>query len=381
MRRLLFLVSAIVLVDMVFYAAITPLLPVYADRFDLSKTGAGVLAGSYAAGALIGSVPSGWLVLRFGARVTVLVGLVLFSVSSLGFAFGERIEVLDGMRFLQGVGGACTWAGGLGWLISLTPPSQRGTRIGSAMSVAVVGLLLGPLLGAVARGVGSEVPFTCVAVAGVVLMVLSFGVAAPGVVAGDRPLAGAFREPLVVAGIALVAVAALVFGVIGVLVPLELDRLGAGGAAIGAVFLIAAGIEAVCQTLVGRAVDRRGRAGAVRASLLGAVVFLLVLGLPQVAWLLGVVVVFGCVVVGVLNTPAMALITDGIDRAGLDQGFGFALVNLVWATGQVCGSMAGGTFARVTSDGVAYVLLAGVCGVALVGVVRSGRVAPAGRPA
>ena len=50
MRRLGLLVGATVLVDTMFYAAITPLLPDLADELGLGKNGAGVLAGSYAAG-------------------------------------------------------------------------------------------------------------------------------------------------------------------------------------------------------------------------------------------------------------------------------------------------------------------------------------------
>ena len=59
MRRLLFLVGAVVLVDTMFYAALTPLLPHYAEELGLSKAGAGILAGSYAFGALVGGNPGG----------------------------------------------------------------------------------------------------------------------------------------------------------------------------------------------------------------------------------------------------------------------------------------------------------------------------------
>ena len=53
MRRLVVLVAAIVLVDTMFYGAITPLLPYYSHHFDLSKSSAGLLAASYAAGTLL----------------------------------------------------------------------------------------------------------------------------------------------------------------------------------------------------------------------------------------------------------------------------------------------------------------------------------------
>ena len=44
MRRLLILVGAIVFVDTLFFAALTPLLPHYVDELGLSKAHAGLLA-------------------------------------------------------------------------------------------------------------------------------------------------------------------------------------------------------------------------------------------------------------------------------------------------------------------------------------------------
>jgi hypothetical protein len=46
MRRLLILVCALVAVDTMLYAALTPLLPHFADTLHLSKTGAGVLVAA-----------------------------------------------------------------------------------------------------------------------------------------------------------------------------------------------------------------------------------------------------------------------------------------------------------------------------------------------
>lgn len=374
MRRLLLLVGAIVFVDLMFYAAITPLLPWYAERFDLSKTGAGVLAGSYAAGTLLGSLPSGWLATRIGSRRTVLVGLALMSVASVGFAFGHTVAMLDAMRFLQGVGGACTWAGGLGWLISLTPAEDRGATIGKAMSAALGGLLFGPALGALARAVGPEAPFASIAVLGALLAVAALRIEAPSVgTVVERPLATALRERSIRTGMLLVTVPALVFGAIEVLVPLALDRLGATSVGIAATFIVAAGIEAGAQILSGRVADRRGRLWPIRICLAGALVFMLVLPLPDAALLLAVVTTIGCVVTGALNTPAMAWLSDGVEAAGIGQGFGFALVNLVWASGQVVGTIAGGALAGATSDAVAYLALALVCAATLGMMLRHGR--------
>ena len=59
MRRILLLAGAIVLVDTLFFAALTPLLPHYAHRLGLGKAGAGLLAAAYPLGALFGAIPSG----------------------------------------------------------------------------------------------------------------------------------------------------------------------------------------------------------------------------------------------------------------------------------------------------------------------------------
>ena len=47
----------------------------------------------------------------------------LLVVSSLVFGHAETIVVLDAARFVQGMGGACSWAGGLAWLIRVRPRS------------------------------------------------------------------------------------------------------------------------------------------------------------------------------------------------------------------------------------------------------------------
>jgi MFS family permease len=379
MRKLLLLVGAIVLVDTMFFSAITPLLPRYAERFDLSKTGAGVLSGSYAAGAVFGAFPAGWLATRFGSRRTAIVGLSLMAISSVGFAFGHTFALLTALRFVDGVGGACAWTGGMGWLVSVTPSEQRGATIGAAMSAALVGVLLGPVVGAIAQGVGPEVPFTTIGVFAGLLALVALRMPAPPafVTTTGRPYLTALRDQRVRTGAFLVLVPALVYGTVEVLAPLALDRLGASGLAIGATFLCAAAIEGVGQIAVGRATDRVGRGLPIRAGFVGTVVCLVLLPLPGVAWLFAVLVVLVCVSSGIVNTPAMTLLSDGVEEIGLDYGLGFAIVNLVWGGGQVLGAVCSGALAATTSDGAAYLLLAGICTATLLTVAARLRDRPA----
>src|SRR3954471_15010819 len=171
MRRLVAFVCVVVFVDTMFYAAITPLLPALRDQYDLSKTAAGVLAAAYPAGTFLGAIPGGWLASRVGTRPTVLLGLALMVAASVAFAFASSVLALDIARFAQGLGGAATWAGALGWLIGAAPRERRGELIGTALAAAVAGALFGPALGALADSLGQEPVFGAIAVLGTVMFV------------------------------------------------------------------------------------------------------------------------------------------------------------------------------------------------------------------
>jgi predicted MFS family arabinose efflux permease len=358
-RRLSVVVGAIVLVDTMFYAAITPLLPRLADDLDLSKNGAGVLAGAYAAGTLIGSLPAGWLGARAGFKTTVLSGLTLMSVSGLAFAFGTSIAVLDAARFLQGVGGACTWAGGMAWVAAEAPRERRGEVIGGVLAAAIFGVQLGPVVGALATAIGREAAFSTTVVFGVALGAWAWTMPAPRTSEALRTPASALRQRWMLAGMWLTALPAAASGVLDVLAPLRLDALGATSLAIGATFFAAAGLEAFVSPAAGRAADRRGALTIARAGLAIGAVCLVVLQLPGSALLLAVVVVFVAGLIGVLWVPAGLLLTAGAEQIGLDSAFAYAFFNLGWAAGFTVGAAGGGAIAQASADAVPYLLLAG----------------------
>src|SRR3954454_16220196 len=261
MRRLLLLASAVVFVDTAFYAAITPLLPHYVDTLGISKSAAGVLSATYPAGTFPGSIPGGYLAARAGVKPTTMIGLATMSLASVAFAFGTDIAVLDTARFVQGVGGAMTWAGAFGWLIGEAPRESRGALIGTAMSAAIVGALFGPVLVAAADVIGPEPAFCAVGATGLALMAWAFRTPARAPTRPPRAaaLVEAVRDPEVVRGIWLMSIPGLLFGTIGVLAPLRMHELGAGAVAIAACFLAAAGLEALVTPIAGRVSDQRGR--------------------------------------------------------------------------------------------------------------------------
>jgi MFS family permease len=363
LRRLVLLLSAVVFVDTVFYSAVAPLLPHYADDLGLSKASAGVLAAAYPAGTLIGSLPGGVLAARLGPKVTVLLGLALLAGSSLAFGFAHHIALLDAARFVQGFGGACSWAGALAWLVGEAPAERRGALIGTALGAGIAGALFGPVVGAIAVLTAPELVFGSVVVVAAALGAWAWGMPLTHTSEpqGLEELAAAIRAPGVRIGMWLVALPALGFGSLAVLVPLRLDHLGAGGAAIGATFLVAAAAESAISPIAGRMSDRSGRLVPIRLGLGAAAVVLACVTLPQQALGLGAAMVVAATALGFFWAPAMALLADAAERTGLHQGLAFALVNLAWAAGQGIGSAAGGTVAKATSDAVPLALVAAGC--------------------
>src|SRR5438105_3299651 len=372
MRRLLLLVGAIVLVDTMFFAALTPLLPHYSHTLHLSKAGAGVLAAMYPIGAFVAAIPGGVVAARFGVKPTVLAGLVLLAVTTTAFGLAHAVWELDVARFVQGTSSAFSWTGALAWLVAAAPPVRRGQLIGSAFGAAIVGALFGPVLGLVASFIGTAWTFGGVAV---LALVLAAAAAATPAATPDEPqplreLFRALTARKIQIGIWLCLLPALLFGNLGVLAPLRLSHLGWGAAAVGATYLVMAGVEAAWAPVLGRASDRYGRFLPLRSALVASAIAVAVLPWPGHAWLLAPFVVCAGFAFGSFWTPAMSMVTDEAEVRGLDYGYAFALVNIAWAPGQAGGAAIGGAVASATSDAVPYLALAAICLATLLALAR-----------
>jgi MFS family permease len=362
MRRLLLLVSVLVLVDTMLYAAMIPLLPHFATELHLTKAGAGALVAAYAAGALIGGLPGGRAAALLGPRRAVLVGLALMGLSSVGFALAHSFGELLSARAVQGMGSAFTWAGAFSWLVNSAPITQRGEVIGRAMGAAVLGELLGPVIGVAASTIGRASVFSTLAALAVVLAVLTVRIEADSAAEPiDVTLRSALRAPRFPAGLGLLAIASMLFGVMSVLAPLHLAAAGWGSVAIGAMWLVAAAFEAFQSPAVGRLSDRRGPMTPARLALIVSVPVSLGLASGAEPAIYAPLLVIAGMAYGALFTPSFSLVAEGAERAGLAQGMAFGLMNAAWATGAMVGPAAAGVLAKLTGDSVPFLLAAVAC--------------------
>jgi MFS family permease len=358
-----------VLVDTVFYAALTPLVPYFTGELGLSKSLVGLLSGAFGAGVLLGSAPGGYLVTRLGVKPTAVAGLGLMSVASLLFGFASGAWELVALRLVAGFGSALSWVSALTWLTAQAPEERRGEMFGTLGSAAVVGALLGPALGGVAATVGVSLTFALVCSVGLTVALWARFTPAPGPSpSGDRPLAAVFAavfEPRLATGLVFIGFSPLLFGGLTVLAPLTLSGFGWGAAAIGGIFLLAALFEATVHPLLGRWSDRAGYRPPVVAGLLASLAILISLPLAPAAPLVALLVVIAGGAFNAPLVPGTALLSRNAESAGIVGAFAFGAANFAWASGYAIGASLGGTLADLGGDVLSYLFLAAACLLAL----------------
>ena len=236
-----------------------------------------------------------------------------------------------------------------------------------------MGALFGPVVGWAAIQLGTGPAFSAASVAGAALMVAAFAVPPPksGGSQALREVLPALRDPRLANGMWLMALAGIAFGVVDVLAPLRLARLGAGSTIIAATFLSAAVIESCVSPVAGRFSDRFGTRRPVLIGLAVGTLFGVLAWLPgSVPWLIAVLVL-GMPFFGALYTPAAAMVSESAQDQKLNHGIAFALTNLTWAAGQAIAASGSGALAEATSDVVPYLLLGAACLATLCGMLRT----------
>jgi MFS transporter, DHA1 family, solute carrier family 18 (vesicular amine transporter), member 1/2 len=364
-RRITIAVGLTMLVESTLYQAVVPLLPTYADRFHLSKTGAGIVLAAYPLPTPIIGLLSGFMTPRIGGRRMALAGSALLTVSTLAFAFAPNAPVLDLARAVQGCAAGITWAASMAWLSANTPRERLSREAGIVMGLFSVGAVIGPGIGSFAHATSPELAFTCLAGAAALTLPLAYrapaGVAIPREHSYVRSIGNVLRNRLVIAAILLSVIDPISLGAIDLLVPRHLHGHGVPTWHIGAALMIGAAIGAVAGPLAGRRADRVGplRVGVVAATVLVILPAALITGLSDPAQLLLLVVLAPAFTI--LSTAMYPLSTSGADSRGVSHGVVNGVISVTWATAFATGSLASGALADHHGDTVTYVVVACVC--------------------
>jgi len=374
--RVVVLVYLALFVGELSWSGVTPLIPSYISRYDLTDLAGGMVLSVASLGILVASVPAGAITRRLSPRTLMLSAMVVIAVAGMAMVVVPNYPAIIAARFVFGLGFGTMWLSMAAWLDDAAGPHSARVL---ALTMAVVGAsaMLGPAYtGWVAQHAGLSAPFVGLAfVTFVLFLLLLFDRSGTGKSVDPAPpardLARAVRSDSGLLTMLMLTVSiAVVWMTADLLVPLRLDDGGYDVATIGFAFSFSSLVFVTSSALTARGVDRWARPGIAAAATLGLAVFT---ALPAVLSGVPVALVFlfgASVATGVIGALTFPFGLQAVDRGAVTVAVMTALANIIWALSGMVGPTVGGAFAEGVGDRAAFAVLAAVCLVVTVVVWR-----------
>ena len=370
------------------YGIVAPGIPEFARQFGVSTAAAASVISAFALMRIIGALPSGRLVDRFGERKTMAAGIAIVAASSVLAGFSGSFAQLIVLRGVGGLGSAMFSVSAQTLLLRSVPGDLRGRASGLYTGGFLLGGISGPAIGGlVAAAWSPRAPFfiyggMLLVPAAIAAIVLHDSPRAAGgsTARTEHPLAGiaaalrsrAYRA----AASANLADGFAVMGVRSAIVPLFVhDVLHEPPTWTGIGFLVVAAMNAATLLPGGKLADTLGRRPVIVAGCLasGASMVLLAV-LPGLWGIPGFLIALGALGLGsgLLDVAPSAMIGDllaggrgHVGGNGSQGGTVVASYQMAGDIGTVAGPVAVGSLVLVSYT-AAFVVAAGVLGLAAV---------------
>lgn len=375
-KRQLFIIFAVIFVNLIGFGIVIPLLPFYGDHFGATGLQIGLLFASYSVSQLFAAPVLGGLSDRYGRRPILLVSLVGTVISFAMLALANSLAILFAARIVDGISGG-NISTARAYISDVTTAEERAQAYGLIGAAFGLGFIFGPALG----GMLGTISYAAPAWGAASLAALAFAITLVGLPetlrrqAGSRPLPwrelpGMITRPVLGRILAVdflywisVAVYQTTFALFGKI------RFGFGISEVGYLLALVGIIGAIVQGgLVGVVVRRLGEKQTLVAGLVLAAA-----GLGMTAFVYSVplfvaLLIPSSVGAALANPSLIALISQagGEDEQGRVQGVSSALESL----GRTLGPVWGNGFLDVFSEGTAYFSAAVV--LALTGLLAAG---------
>lgn len=124
-------------------------LPSIQTEFHLGVMALGWLTLSYGVVSAVFLLPFGKIGDRYGRHLLFLIGLTIFSLSSVALIYADTYHGLLVFRAAQGVGAAMMWSTSIAMVTLAYPPHKRGWAMGVSVAASYLGQTTGPALGGV----------------------------------------------------------------------------------------------------------------------------------------------------------------------------------------------------------------------------------------
>ncbi len=357
------------------FGIVAPDIPAFARHFGVSTAAAASVISAFALLRIVGALPAGRLVDRFGEHVIMASGIAIVAVSSILAGFSGSFWQLIALRGVGGLGSAMFAVSAQTLLLVSVPSEQRGRASGLYSGGFLLGGISGPAIGGLVAAWSLRAPFIIYGATLIVPAVIAAAVlrdAPRRKVPADQPparqlaeIARALRSRAYrAAAAANLADGFAAMGVRSAIVPLFVrDVLHRSAIWTGIGFGVVAALNAATLMPGGRVADRLGRRPVIVTGCLvsaGGMVMLALL--PWIGGYLAALAVFG-VGSGLLDVAPSAMIGDILRGQG---GTVVASFQMAGDVGTVTGPVTAGYLVDTASYGAAFGLAAGVLAAAAV---------------
>jgi MFS family permease len=152
-----------------------PAIPTLARSFNVGFGVASFIVTAFLLGNLAGTIPTGWLIDRFGRRRIMLIGPVLTSVMAFAVVFAHSFWLLILLRFGDGFAAQMWLMGRLAGISHGAAANQRGRQVTWMFGMDSTGRLSGPLVGGfIATAFGLRAPFIAYGVLALIALIPGF---------------------------------------------------------------------------------------------------------------------------------------------------------------------------------------------------------------
>ncbi len=358
------------------FGIVAPGIPAFARHFGVSTAAAASVISAFALMRVVGALPSGRLVDRFGEYLVMAAGIAIVAVSSILAGFSGSFTQLIVLRGVGGLGSAMFGVSAQTLLLGSVPSEQRGRASGLFSGGFLIGGISGPAIGGLVAAWSLRAPFFIygglLAVPAVIAATAlrnaprradpgDRGTTTPRLAQVTRALRSrAYRA----AASANLADGFAAMGVRSAIVPLFVrDVLHRSAIWTGIGFLVVAAMNAAALLPGGRAADTLGRRPVILAGCLASASGMVMLALWPGLWgYLVALATFG-LGSGLLDVAPAAIVGDIIGDRG---GTVVASYQMAGDIGTVTGPVAAGFLVDTVSYGAAFMLAAGVLGLAAV---------------
>lgn len=324
-------------IDMLGFAMVFPLLPLYAVRLKADPTVIGFMVASFSMAQVAASPLWGRFSDRFGRRPALLVSLTGSCLAFLIFAFADSIVMLFLCRIVQGASGGTTGVM-QAYIGDSVEPRERAKALGWLSAATNTGVMIGPAVGSTVWLLGPRTPGLLAASLCLINLVFAWFVLpeskAPkteGDGEAPRPsIAGMVREtirhPRQAASelIWIYAVAMTAFSSMTAVLALYLmTRFSVNEGSIGNFFFVLGAVSVVMRAgILGRLVSRFGEVRLMQAGALLLALGLMAFPLPRHIGFLVPVMILVPIGTALLFPATSALLSQRCDTRVLGQVMG-----------------------------------------------------------